>query len=106
MGALHQLEAENTPQEGKDKAVKIALSKMKTNSFVVTVAGVTDVYRRYQILSQQCQQIDQHIFEVTDNLKLQTENIQKMLSKLMDGKDSKTEYLRMSTSWNVNSGRI
>ena len=51
---------------------EISLGKDKDNSFVVTLAGATDVSRREQILSQQCQEIDQHIFEVADNLKIQT----------------------------------
>ena len=89
MGLLHQLEAENQVKEGKDAGVKSALAKMKTNAFIVTLAGATDVYRREQILSQQCQKIDQHIFEVTDNLKVQTEKIQEMLNGLTDGKDLK-----------------
>ena len=76
-------------KEGKDAGVKTALAKMKTNSFIVTLAGATDVYRREQILSQQCQKIDQHIFEVTDNLKVQTDKIQEMLNGLTDGKELK-----------------
>lgn len=89
VGLLHQLEAEDTLKQGKDAGVRSALTKMKTNSFVVTLAGATDVYRREQILSQQCQKIDQHIFEVTDNLKQQTEKLEKMLKELSDGKEFK-----------------
>ena len=56
---------------------------------VVTVAGATDIYRREQILSQQSQKIDQHIFEVYDNLENQTEKIQEMLNNLKGEKDHK-----------------
>ena len=62
VGLLHQLEAEDATKQGTDAGVKSALTKMKTNSFVVTLAGATDIYKREQILSQQCQKIDQHIF--------------------------------------------
>ena len=89
VGLLHQLEAENAVKEGKDAALRSALMKIKTNSFVVTLAGATDLYRREQILSQQCQKIDQHIFEVTDNLKLQTKKIEEMLEEISGGKDLK-----------------
>ena len=89
VGLLHQLQAENEVKEGKDEGVKSALSKIKTISFVVTLAGATDVYRREQILSQQCQKIDQYIYEVTDNLMLQTEKIQDMLNGLKGEKELK-----------------
>ena len=62
---------------------------MKTESFVVTVAGATDIYRREQILSQQSQKIDQHIFEVYDNLENQTEKIQEMSNNLKGERDHK-----------------
>ena len=83
------MERENTLKAGKDIAVKSALAKMKTESFVVTVAGATDIYRREQILSQQSQKIDQHIFEVYDNLENQTEKIQEMLNNLKGERDHK-----------------
>ena len=76
---------EDALKQGKDTGVKSALTKMKTNSFVVTLSGATDVYKREQILSQQCQKIDQHIYEVTDNLKLQTDKLEEMLKELADG---------------------
>ena len=66
------MDAEDTLKDGKDVALNSALKKMKTKAFVITVAGATDIYRREQILSQQCQKIYQHIYEVYDNLKLQT----------------------------------
>ena len=89
VGLLHQLEAEDALKQGKDTGVKSALTKMKTNSFVVTLSGATDVYKREQILSQQCQKIDQHIYEVTENLKLQTDKLEEMLKELADGKPFK-----------------
>ena len=47
------------------------MRKIKTKAFVTVVSGAADIYRREQILSQQCQNIDQHIFEVYDNLEIQ-----------------------------------
>ena len=47
------------------------------------------MYKREQILSQQCQKIDQHIFEVTDNLKQQTDKVETMLRELTDEKPFK-----------------
>ena len=89
VGLLHQLEAEDTLKQGKDTGVRSALTKMKTNSFVVTLSGATDVYKREQILSQQCQKIDQHIFEVSDNLKQQIDKLETMLKELTDAKEFK-----------------
>ena len=89
VGLLHQLEAEDTLKQGKDTGVRSALSKMKTNSFVVTLSGATDVYKREQILSQQCQKIDQHIFEVSYNLKQQIDKLETMLKELTDAKEFK-----------------
>ena len=89
VGLLHQLEAEDTLKQGKDTGVRSALTKMKTNSFVVTLSGATDVYKREQILSQQCQKIDQHILEVSDNLKQQIDKLETMLKELTDAKEFK-----------------
>ena len=36
-----------------------------------------------------CQKIEQHIYEVTDNLKLQTDKLEEMLKELADGKPFK-----------------
>ena len=58
---MHQMDAEDTLKNGKDEALNSALKKIKTKAFAVTVAGATDIYRREQIVSQQCQKIDQHI---------------------------------------------
>ena len=57
VGLLHQMDAEDTLKDGKDVALNSALKKMKTKAFVITVAGATDIYRREQILSQQCQKL-------------------------------------------------
>ena len=89
VGLLHQLEAEDTLKQGKDTGVRSALTKMKTNSFVVTLSGATDVYKREQILSQQCQKIDQHIFEVSYNLKQQIDKLETILKELTDAKEFK-----------------
>ena len=82
---LRQMKAEDASKNEKDTAVNSALRKIKTKSFVITLAGATDIYRREQILSQQCQKIDQHIFEVYDNLKIQKEKLEEMLKNLTEG---------------------
>ena len=85
VGLMHQMDAEDTLKNGKDEALNSALKKIKTKAFAVTVAGATDIYRREQILSQQCQKIDQHIYEVYDNLKMQTDKLEEMLEDLTKG---------------------
>ena len=85
VGLLKQLKSEDATKNGKDAGVSAALRKMKTKAFVITLAGATDIYRREQILSQQCQKIDQHIYEVYDNLKLQKEKLEEMLKNLTEG---------------------
>ena len=87
VGLLRQLKAEDAFKNGTDTAVNSALRKIKTKSFVITLAGATDIYRREQILSQQCQKIDQHIFEVYDNLQVQKEKLEEMLKNLTEGPD-------------------
>ena len=87
IGLVKQLKAEDVAKKGKDLAVSRNLKAIKSKSFVVTLAGATDVYRREQILSQQCQKIDQHVFEVYDNLKIQKEKLEQMLTNLTDGAD-------------------
>ena len=54
VGLLKQLKAEDAAKNGKKTAVNSALRKIKTKAFVITLAGATDIYRREQILSQQC----------------------------------------------------
>ena len=83
MGLLHQLEAEDTLKKRKDTAVNAALTKIKSNWFIITVSGPADIYKREHILSQQCQNYDQHILEVYDNLQLQKNKLKDMLKEGM-----------------------
>lgn len=46
VGLLHQLEAEDAVKQGSYEGVRSAQTKMKTNAFVVTLSGATDVYKR------------------------------------------------------------
>ena len=89
VGLLYDLEAEDAVKQGSDEGVRSALTKMKTNSFVVTLSGATDVYKREKIYSRHCQKIDRHNYEMTDNLKLQTEKVEEMLNELSDGQEFK-----------------
>ena len=79
---MQKLDAEHVLKNGKDKNLKSNLEKISAEKFVLVLAGATDIYRREQILSQQCQKIDQFGFEVYDNIKTQLDKLQQMQSQI------------------------
>ena len=65
-------------KNGKDINLKSNLEKISGEKFVFILAGATDFYRREQILSQQCQKVDQFGFEVYDNIYIQLDKLKQM----------------------------
>ena len=69
-------------KNGKDINLKSNLEKISGEKFVFILAGATDFYRREQILSQQCQKVDQFGFEVYDNIYIQLDKLKQMEAQL------------------------
>ena len=84
---IQQMQYENNYKDGKEEDLKSTLEKSLQLEFVVKVAGSTDLFRRQQILSQQSQKVDQFIFEVFDNIKLQKQKLQEMHDNLISVKN-------------------
>ena len=72
---VKQMEYELEYTENKADKIDETLEKATDVEFVVTVVGATDIFRRQQIMSQQCQKVDQLISDVYGNLKMQIEKL-------------------------------